>query len=419
VRPASEEGLLLLGLLAVDVRFCQFGSTEIVSLQESAKRARVAAVPTEPLLNAARVARDADGWSHGARLHWPATVEMLVDDSQPRRPVKPLLVRENVETWVQESRGAPVQLEAKRERGKMARHAVSVYQPHGVNSAGRRLRGGPEQRVTSTWSLKAHGERGPFPTSVAEMVVRPVGFDPAAERASKRHFAAFMNGHCSHRKSASLGVIVRELFTFALCEYKLVSALGGCPFFQSERLRVSYSERVKAKAAYERAGTVDAFRDHKFAIAFENTGADSYVSEKLVNAFLGRSVPVYFGPGPATVREHLNPKAIIYCDLPPEFSSETHLNELRARECAKQLPAPAVLDSRECHLVFMREVERGVWPALKRCVEQVRRVDEDDRLYEAMLAEPLVPGARLVGVWNRTLSGELLRAAYDVLGYAS
>ena len=52
----------------------------------------------------------------------------------------------------------------------------------------------------------------------------------------------------------------------------------------------------------------------QFVIAFENSVLDGYLSEKIVNAFLAKSVPIYFGHRD-TVLELFNPDAFIDCSI--------------------------------------------------------------------------------------------------------
>lgn len=51
--------------------------------------------------------------------------------------------------------------------------------------------------------------------------------------------------------------------------------------------------------------------NYKFTIAFENSSSPGYVTEKLINAFSAKSIPIYYGD-PVITRE-FNPKAFINC----------------------------------------------------------------------------------------------------------
>ena len=419
VEPASEAGMRMLGLLDVDVRFCQFGSASVVRLLSRVGPAdAVSPVATAPRLARAGLAPDREGFTHRGRLQWPEVVQQLVDPGSGR-PVKPMLVRECIEPWRQESVGVGLQLEAKREPREMARAAVSLFQPHLVNSVGRRLGPRPGQYVLSSWTFKAHG-RGPYPRSVAELVVRPTGFDARAAREAKSLFAVFLNSHCASPLASTVGVLIRDLFAVRLATtYKPVHALGQCPLVQTERLGVPFGERAREVRESNELGGFKTYAKFKFTIAFENSRSPSYMSEKLLLAWSARSVPVYFGPGRVAVAESFNDRSMLYCDFPEPWSDERALKRFRDRLCREEVGPDWDRDATgRCFAVVAEEIKRRLEPALDACVAQVRALDEDDAAYERMLAEPLVPKRRLVGVWNRTRSGELIRAAYEAMGFA-
>jgi len=52
------------------------------------------------------------------------------------------------------------------------------------------------------------------------------------------------------------------------------------------------------------------FRNYRFTLVFENTDLEGYVTEKIVNAFKGNSIPIYFGGG-GMIDQLFNPKAFI------------------------------------------------------------------------------------------------------------
>jgi hypothetical protein len=50
-------------------------------------------------------------------------------------------------------------------------------------------------------------------------------------------------------------------------------------------------------------------QSYKFSLAMENTKADGYLTEKIVDAFLAGNIPIYYGD--YMVEEYINPKAFI------------------------------------------------------------------------------------------------------------
>ena len=54
---------------------------------------------------------------------------------------------------------------------------------------------------------------------------------------------------------------------------------------------------------------IEFFSEYKFTIAMENSEADGYVSEKIIDSFLSGSIPIYYGD--YMIDEYINPKSFI------------------------------------------------------------------------------------------------------------
>lgn len=91
---------------------------------------------------------------------------------------------------------------------------------------------------------------------------------------------------------------IRNRFFEKLCAYKRVdscgSAMNNCGFV----------------APHE--GYLDWLKQFKFMICFENTSSSHYITEKLHNAWLGGTIPIYWGCPNA--KHWLNDKAFLYLD---------------------------------------------------------------------------------------------------------
>lgn len=102
-----------------------------------------------------------------------------------------------------------------------------------------------------------------------------------------------------------------------LNELKPVDALGKC----AGRANIHTSRGPRPELYNDDA--VQRYKHYKFVIAFENSQAPGYVTEKLVNAFLAGSVPIYFGNS-TTVVQLFNPKSFIDCGLFPTLQECAH-----------------------------------------------------------------------------------------------
>lgn len=131
----------------------------------------------------------------------------------------------------------------------------------------------------------------------------------------------------------------REQFLNQLNEYKTVSS-GG-------RYRNNVGGPVADKLQFQLA--------HKFSIAFENSSYPGYCTEKLIQSFAARTVPIYWGD--PQVAESFNEGAFINCH---SYSSWNEVIEEVKRIdeddtlCMQMLKTPALkapeIDSREATL---------------------------------------------------------------------
>jgi len=104
------------------------------------------------------------------------------------------------------------------------------------------------------------------------------------------------------------------------------------------RWRNNIGGRVKDKLAL--------LHEHKFTLAFENTAYPGYTTEKIIDAFLAGTIPIYWGD-PA-ITQHFNSKAFI--------------------QCKEGEPIAAV-------------------------VQRIKKINESTECYEAMLNEPIFTSA--------------------------
>lgn len=90
---------------------------------------------------------------------------------------------------------------------------------------------------------------------------------------------------------------------------------------------------------------LDFMQRHKFSIVFENESYPGYTTEKIAHAFLANTIPIYWGD--PLIAQEFNPDALINCHDFPSF---------------------------------------------EKAIERVIEVDQDETLYQQMLAQPAYPG---------------------------
>ncbi len=151
---------------------------------------------------------------------------------------------------------------------------------------------------------------------------------PALEKHTKdRSVYLQKKGFCNFVVSNPMAAGERDEMFKALSAYKQLAS-GG-------RYRNNVGGPVKDKIAFE--------KEYKFTLCFENSGTSGYTTEKILEAFAGETVPIYWGN--PRIREEFNPGAFI--DL-RQFAS------------------------------------------VDACVEYVKRVDEDEELFLSMMEAPIV-----------------------------
>lgn len=115
----------------------------------------------------------------------------------------------------------------------------------------------------------------------------------------------------------------RPLFTEddLKCKNEFCSFVYSNCFAQDKRTemfeKLSHYKKVNSGGRYRNniGGAVADKKEfqskHKFSIAFENTSYDGYATEKIVEAFAARTIPIYYGD--PRIAEDFNPKSFINC----------------------------------------------------------------------------------------------------------
>eukprot|EP00466_Bigelowiella_natans_P010150 jgi/Bigna1/144792/aug1.91_g19500 len=105
-----------------------------------------------------------------------------------------------------------------------------------------------------------------------------------------------------------------------------------------------------------------------------------YHTEKLLNAIIARTVPIYFGHHD-TVGSIFNPKRFIHCSFDVDG-------------LVKKSDELGLKGEGETRIDFVKE---HAAEDLKRCVEAIKRVDQNDTLWREMVEQPMLPGNRIEG----------------------
>lgn len=116
-----------------------------------------------------------------------------------------------------------------------------------------------------------------------------------------RGFCAFLYSQCEWPH--------RQYFFDMLNELEPVDALGACA---GASTRKDFRKLASRQSNWYLDDAVKQFQRYRFVVAFENSIAPGYVTEKIVNAFLAGAIPIYWGNS-TSVATLFNPRSFIDC----------------------------------------------------------------------------------------------------------
>eukprot|EP00468_Gymnochlora_sp_CCMP2014_P009026 CAMPEP_0167766158 /NCGR_PEP_ID=MMETSP0110_2-20121227/15157_1 /TAXON_ID=629695 /ORGANISM="Gymnochlora sp., Strain CCMP2014" /LENGTH=472 /DNA_ID=CAMNT_0007654091 /DNA_START=72 /DNA_END=1486 /DNA_ORIENTATION=- len=214
--------------------------------------------------------------------------------------------------------------------------------------------------------LSDHIIRGP------NHLLRTPDFDAKKILESKRGFCAFLYRFCDRKfygRFATMRVAFHDILKSV---YKAPDALGGCRR-RSGSKPSWFQVTPYAKHSYMDEA-VEWFGSYKFVITFENSRVPGYTTEKILNAMLANTIPIYLGD--PNIEDYINPRRFIHCKI-----------DIKTLQVFERMP----FKTQHLQIQWLSRNMTG----LRECAERVRQVDEDDKLYMQMLSEPILHGNTL------------------------
>jgi len=140
-----------------------------------------------------------------------------------------------------------------------------------------------------------------FPIDVQRTI-----YDPSLRpKNNGRYFLLYLASHC---------VPFREIAFHQLANIGTVHYGGSCKGRVVGRpIPNATRAPFRAKGKGEWAFNKDIFPDYRFALVMENSVGDGYISEKIINAFLGGAVPIWYGT--REIFSIFNERAFVYYDV--------------------------------------------------------------------------------------------------------
>jgi hypothetical protein len=255
-------------------------------------------------------------------------------------------------------------------------------------------------------------------SSPIENLLKPTVRVPLSE---KKHFAASMYTHCARRDPHTPALVMREVFYQLLTqEYKQPHAMSGCmEEMNTHEMNIERQViRVETQPTPEQSANfndpfleapIRMYRPFKFVFAFDNSDCDGALSEKVVNAALADAVPIYWGA--RDVAQLLNREAIVHCDVTFNTAGD---QALVAEHTERHGMAPSAVPDEAFDLLLTKRYAATLahlraQPAARRCIDEIKRLDGDDRAFEAKVAQPLYSAGARSGFDLARLAADLRR----------
>jgi len=184
-----------------------------------------------------------------------------------------------------------------------------------------------------------------------------------------------------------------------------VDALSGC---RGRHQDYHAYENGRVKQTFMDAA-VTQYSQYKFVIAGENAIFPGYVTEKILNALLANTIPIYIGA--PDIFEVVNPERIIRCEIPAAgiaLLRETNRMKWESDETGDSQARDRVAWVRQTESLNLH---------IEACAARVLEVDSDDAKYLRMVSQPaLFNNTVNGGVWSFEYHGERIRQALALYG---
>lgn len=180
----------------------------------------------------------------------------------------------------------------------------------------------------------------------------------------------------------------RNMFFDKLCQYKKVDSGGKWKNNIGKPVGDKFDDFSTSKREW--------LKGYKFNLCFENTSYPGYFTEKLFQAFSAGCIPIYWGD--TSLRcdssrdsksgdflEFLDFKGVldsstIDFSAPPPMSFDNRINQ------ALPVISPSLIEYKINPKSFINAHNFATWDDL---IEEIKRIDNDDEAYLAMLKEPV------------------------------
>ena len=118
-----------------------------------------------------------------------------------------------------------------------------------------------------------------------------------------RQFLIYAQSHCVRSRESAFDMIVRMANSRGLSN---PHAFGNC-YGSHPELQIRNKPKKTWKQNYK------SMQDYRFVLAMENTARAGYITEKIINAFLASTIPIYHGT--IDIMKIFNPDSFIFFNI--------------------------------------------------------------------------------------------------------
>ena len=156
----------------------------------------------------------------------------------------------------------------------------------------------------------------------------------------------------------------------------VIKSFGRCRNTEGTKaLRPKYSDR----GFRDTDDIVAVYQPFRFAIVFENNAVRGYVTEKITNALLADTIPIYWGA--PDIAKYVNLDRIVHCG---ELEGSPGLKEFRT------LPRPKNIQDAES--IIQTQGRQILHDAFQSCIDDVIELENNPEKYLWKLSQPILPG---------------------------
>jgi hypothetical protein len=219
----------------------------------------------------------------------------------------------------------------------------------------------------------------------------------------KTNFCAYIQGSVMKREFYDTDSLIRWALFQLLNEYKRCDFMGGVDWVRKK------NNPDVDRCRGDQTKQFDCLRPYKFVVCGENTVADGYISEKVLNAAVA-GIPIFVGP-PDTPN-FLNVERMVFCAVSAEKVAHLRSFFPDHPDGRKHRQFTIFSDHQPSDEELLVWIVEQLRDDLDPCIKEVIRLDSDDEMYMEKYRKPITTD----DIINARDTAEGIAELFQVLG---